>query len=256
MQKDSFRELVDIMQTLRGDSGCAWDKKQTHTSLRQYLLEETYEVLETIDQNDLVALKNELGDILLQVVFHAQIASENDNFDIDDVIAAISKKLIDRHPNVFGDQIIKTAEEQVGNWERLKRQEGRDSAISGVPRELPALQRALRIQQKASHVGFDWSSVENVWDKVHEEITELQEAAASGDQSKIEEELGDVLFSVANLSRFLKVNPEDALRATIEKFIYRFQRVEEEIKARGKNLEDCTLEEMDEVWDEVKRDKD
>ena len=255
MQKDTFRELVDIMETLRGEDGCPWDRKQTHQSLRKYLLEEAYEVLESIDQNDIEALRNELGDLLLQVIFHAQIAKENEHFNIDEVIDAISKKLVDRHPNVFGDQVIMTAEEQIENWERLKRQEGRDSAIEGVPKELPALQRAQRIQQKASHVGFDWTVVDDVWKKVQEEIEELRRVTDDGDQARMEEEFGDVLFSLVNLSRFLKLSPEDALRTTIEKFIRRFQKVEEEIKARGKRLEDCTLQEMDAIWNEAKEEE-
>ena len=256
MPKDSFRELVEIMQTLRGESGCPWDRKQTHKSLRQYLLEETYEVLECIDQNDMEALRQELGDLLLQVVFHGQIASENQDFDIDGIITAISEKLIARHPNVFGEQVIETAEEQVHNWERLKRLEGRDSVIDGVPKQLPSLLRAHRIQQKASHAGFDWPVVDDVWKKLLEEIEELQQVASGADRHRIEEEFGDVLFSLVNLSRFLKVNPEDALRATIEKFNRRFQKVEERIKARGKRLEQCSLEEMDAIWEEVKEEED
>ena len=256
MPKDSFRELVEIMQTLRGESGCPWDRKQTHKSLRQYLLEETYEVLECIDQNDMEALRQELGDLLLQVVFHGQIASENQDFDIDGIIRAISEKLIARHPNVFGEQVIETAEEQVHNWERLKRLEGRDSVIDGVPKQLPSLLRAHRIQQKASHAGFDWPVVDDVWKKLLEEIEELQQVASGADRHRIEEEFGDVLFSLVNLSRFLKVNPEDALRATIEKFNRRFQKVEERIKAKGKRLEQCSLEEMDAIWEAVKEEED
>lgn len=255
MPKTHFEELTGIMEKLRGEGGCPWDRKQTHQSLRQYLLEEAYEVLETLDRNDMNALKEELGDLLLQVVFHAQIASENDEFDINDVIDSINKKLIFRHPNVFGDVVIKTAEEQTVNWEKLKKEEGRESTISGVPRELPALLRAHRIQAKAATVGFDWSEIKDVWEKVDEEMEELREATRLKDQQKIDEEMGDLLFSLVNLSRFLHTNPEDALRQTIEKFNDRFQKVEAELKKRGKTPDEATLREMDEIWEEIKKER-
>lgn len=248
-----FDELVEIMEKLRGENGCPWDKKQTHQTLRQYLLEETYEVLESIDQDDLPALKEELGDLLLQIVFHAQIAREANQFDIDDVIKSIRDKLIYRHPNVFGDVEIKTAEEQTINWEKLKKKEGRTSVIAGVPDELPSLLKAHRIQAKAATVGFDWTEIADVWKKVHEELDELKEAAALKDKKKIEEEFGDLLFSLVNLSRFLKVNPEDSLRQTIAKFSRRFKRVESELKKQGTSPHDSTLAEMDEIWDRIKR---
>jgi tetrapyrrole methylase family protein / MazG family protein len=250
-----FEELVEIMTKLRAEDGCPWDKQQTHQTLRQYLLEETYEVLESIDQNDLPALKEELGDLLLQVVFHAQIANETNKFDINDVIESIRTKLINRHPNVFGDVIIKTAEEQTINWEKLKKKEGRTSIIEGVPNELPALLKAHRIQAKASTVGFDWTEIKDVWGKVHEELNELKEATSQKNQKHIEEEFGDLLFSLVNLSRFLKVNPEDSLRLTINKFSNRFKKVEKELKKRGKTPHDSTLEEMDAIWDQVKKEE-
>jgi len=254
MSNQPFTELVEIMEKLRRQDGCPWDKEQTHQSLRQFLLEETYEVLESIDQNDLLALKEELGDLLLQVVFHAQIASETDQFNIIDVINSINDKLISRHPNVFGDTVIKTAEEQTINWERLKKDEGRESIIEGVPKNLPSLLRAHRIQSKAATVGFDWSDINDVWEKVNEEFSELKEAISQKNQIKIEEEFGDLLFSLVNISRFLKVNPEDSLRLTIEKFIQRFQKIEKELKNRGKSPEESTLEEMDEIWEKAKKD--
>ncbi len=250
-----FEKLIGIMEKLRSDGGCPWDRKQTHRSLRQYLLEETYEVLETLDKNDVSALKEELGDLLLQVVFHAQIASENHEFDINDVMNSINKKLIFRHPNVFGDVEIKTAEEQTVNWEKLKKKEGRGSTISGVPKELPALLRAHRIQAKVATVGFDWSEIKDVWAKVDEEMAELKEATQLKDQQKIDEEMGDLLFSLVNLSRFLHTNPEDALRQTIEKFNDRFQKVETELKKRGKNPDESTLKEMDEIWEDIKKER-
>jgi len=253
---DPFRQLVAIMAVLRSPEGCPWDRKQTHQSLRQFLLEETFETLECLDQNDLQNLKEELGDLLLQIVFHAQIAAEEKAFTIDDVIRSINEKLIRRHPNVFGETRIETPEEQSRNWERLKREEGRASVLSGVPKYLPALLRAYRIQAKASHVGFDWQDVKDVWKKVEEELRELKEnIERNHSKPDIEEEFGDLLFALVNLSRFIGVNPEDALRATIEKFIRRFQRIEEELARKGKTPEQSSLEEMDAIWNRVKNEE-
>lgn len=253
MAGKAFDRLVSIMNRLRQPDGCPWDQEQTHRSLRQYLLEETYEVLETLDNEDFPELKEELGDLLLQVVFHAQLAKEEGVFTIEDVIEGINEKLIRRHPNVFGDAVINTAEEQTRNWELLKKKEGRSSAIQGVPKELSALMRAWRIQQKAAQVGFDWDDIADVWAKVEEELSELKEAARSGNPDEIEDELGDVLFALVNLSRFLKLNPEDALRRTIQKFRTRFQEVEQELKSRGKSPEESNLKEMDEIWNLIKK---
>lgn len=252
MDKDKFRELVQVMDKLRSANGCPWDKEQTHKSLRQYLLEETYEVLESIDQNDPNSLKEELGDLLLQVVFHAQIADESQQFNVDDVIDSIVDKLIRRHPNVFGDQKIDTAEEQKQNWEKIKRNEGRKSVIGGVPKQLPSLLRAIRIQEKVAHVGFDWTLIDDVWTKFEEEISELHQAISNKNQDEIEEEMGDLLFTLVNISKFLKINPEDALRGTIEKFIYRFQKLEQRIESQNKNIEECSLAEMDDIWNQIK----
>ncbi|MBN2356848.1 nucleoside triphosphate pyrophosphohydrolase [candidate division KSB1 bacterium] len=246
--------LVEIMALLRSEAGCPWDREQTHESLRQHLLEEAYEVIEAIDQGRYEDLAGELGDLLLQVVFHAQIASEAGLFTMDDVIASINAKLVRRHPHVFGDAVIKTADEQTVHWEQSKmRKEGKKSAIDGVPRELPALVRAYRIQNKAAAVGFDWPDAAPVWDKIREEIDELKHAVEEASAEKIEDELGDMLFSVVNISRFLKTNPEDALRRTIEKFTRRFKQVEAVFATKGRTLSDATLEEMDAVWEEVKK---
>ncbi|GBD93314.1 nucleoside triphosphate pyrophosphohydrolase/pyrophosphatase MazG [bacterium BMS3Abin05] len=253
MAGKAFDRLVSIMNRLRQPDGCPWDQEQTHRSLRRYLLEETYEVLETLDNEDFSELKEELGDLLLQVVFHAQLAKEEGVFTIEDVIEGINAKLIRRHPNVFGDAVIDTAEEQTRNWELLKKEEGRSSAIQGVPKELPALLRAWRIQQKAAQVGFDWDDIADVWAKVEEELNELKEASQSGNPDEIEAEFGDALFALVNLSRFLKLNPEDALRRTIRKFRTRFQKVEQELKSRGKSPEDSNLKEMDEIWNLIKK---
>ena len=240
------------MAKLRGPGGCPWDREQTHASLKKYLLEEAYEVLESIDEEDQDALKEELGDLILQSVFHAQIAYENGQFTIWDVLDQINTKLIRRHPHVFGDVKINTAEEQKIHWEKIKRTEGKKSVIDGVPKESPSLLRAHRIQQKAATVGFDWDHRDQVWDKVHEEILELKEAVEEKNQEAVEEEFGDLLFSLVNLSRFLKVHPEDALRLATEKFIHRFQAVETRFESENRDLRKATLEEMDAVWNEVK----
>jgi len=251
---DKFSRLVEIMAILRSENGCPWDREQNHQSLRQHLLEEAYEVIETIDEGQLEKLPEELGDLLLQVVFHAQMAFEKGLFTITDVIDSINQKLIRRHPHVFGDVQINSAAEQIVHWEQSKlKKEGKISAIDGVPKELPALLRAYRIQNKAATVGFDWPSIHPVWDKFAEEMQELKEAVESGQADRIEDELGDLLFTLVNLSRFLKANPEDALRRTIEKFVRRFHQVEEEFGRRQQTLMDVTLEEMDAVWDSIKR---
>ena len=252
---DRFEKLVNIMRELRGENGCPWDREQTHKSLRQYLLEEAFEVLECLDEDNLDDLPAELGDLLLQIVFHAQIGHENNTFTIDDVLDNIIRKLIDRHPHVFGEEYVETAEEQSKLWERIKRKEGKESILGGVPKALSALLRAYRLQQKAAAVGFDWPDIAPVWDKVREEMQELQEAVKSGDQREIAKEYGDLLFAMVNLGRFLNVNPEDALRQTIEKFIYRFQKIEKHYRQQGRDLREVPLEEMDEIWEAAKQDK-
>ena len=247
-----FDEFVDLVKRLRKD--CPWDRIQTHLSLRRCLLEETYEVLESIDKGEMNELKKELGDLLLQVVFHANIAEENNDFTLSEIISTETKKLIDRHPHVFGDVKVKDSDEVKINWERLKKNEGRNSVIDGIPEELPALLKAYRIQEKASKVGFDWKDDKPVLDKIQEEINELMENVNSGKPEKdIEDEFGDVLFSIVNYSRFLKINPEDALRKTINKFKKRFQNIEDYAKDNGKALEKMTLEEMDEIWNKSKQ---
>ncbi|RME01427.1 MAG: nucleoside triphosphate pyrophosphohydrolase [Calditrichaeota bacterium] len=249
---EKFEKLLRIMQQLRGENGCPWDKEQTHQSLRQYLLEETYEVLECLDDNNLKELPKELGDLLLQIVFHAQIGREEGSFSIDDVLDAIIQKLIDRHPHVFGDKVIKTAKEQEKHWERLKKNEGKKSVLDGVPRELSGLLRAYRLQQKAASVGFDWDQIEQVWEKLHEEIEELRHALQAGKIKNIEDEFGDLLFALVNISRFLNVNPEDALRGSIEKFIRRFRKIEAHFQKQHRELHQVSLEEMDAVWEQAK----
>ena len=249
---NKFEALVDIMRRLRAPDGCPWDREQTHQSLRPYLLEETYEVLESLDEEDKSALSEELGDLLLQIVFHAQIASEREDFAIEDVIDAISQKLIRRHPNVFGDVVINSAEEQSSNWEKLKKDEGKTSVLDGVPNALSALLRAWRIQQKASAGGFDWPDVGPVWKKIHEEIDELQIAVRSDQSALTEDEFGDLLFSLVNLSRFMKINPEDALRKATNKFISRFKKVETEYANQKRDMSKASIEELTIVWERVK----
>ena len=254
---DRFGELVQIMARLRGENGCPWDREQTHASIKPYLLEETYEVLESIDENDPAKLEEELGDLALQVVFHAQMADEAGLFTIADVLRGINEKLRRRHPHIFGDVKADTAQEVLFNWEQIKKLErekaqGRASLLDGVPRELPALLRAHRLQEKASRVGFDWNEARQVFQKVEEELAELRAAMESEQPDRMEAELGDLLFSLVNLGRFIAVNPEDALRKTIARFIARFQYIEEELAKRGTAPGQVTLEEMDALWAEAK----
>lgn len=252
-----FEDLVEIMARLRAENGCPWDREQTPESIKPYLVEETYEVLEAIDEQDPVKLKEELGDLLLQVVFHAQMAEEAGAFTIGEVLAAINDKLTRRHPHVFGDVKAETAQEVLFNWEQIKQSErrkarGQASLLDGVPRELPALLRAHRLQEKASRVGFDWREAQEVLRKVEEELAELRAAMEGQAAEKMEAELGDLLFALVNLSRFLAVNPEEALRKTIARFIGRFRYIEEALARRGRSLRQATLEEMDALWAEAK----
>jgi XTP/dITP diphosphohydrolase len=231
---------------------CPWDKKQTMQSLRHLTIEETYELGDAILDNDLNEVKMELGDVLLHIIFYAKIGSETDDFDIADVANAICDKLINRHPHIYGDVKVADAEEVKRNWEQIKLKEGKNSVLEGVPRSLPALVKANRIQDKVAGVGFDWEKPEQVFEKVQEELGELQVEVASGDVDKIESEFGDVLFSMINYARFLGVNPENALERTNKKFIKRFQYLEKNAKQMGKDLQDMTLKEMDVFWNEAK----
>lgn len=247
-----FLQFLEIVRRVRTE--CPWDREQTHQSIRHSLIEEAYEVVESIDNNNLQELKEELGDLLLHVVLHAVIAEEKKAFAIDDVINAVSDKLVRRHPHVFGGKMnAGTPHEVKTNWERIKLDEGRESVVDGVPKELPALLRALRIQEKASKVGFDWKNKDDVWKKIEEEIREFKSAEASNDAVAIEEELGDYLFALVNYARFLNVNPEFALNRSTEKFIHRFKNIERELKERGRDVGSSTLEEMDSLWDSHKR---
>ncbi len=250
-EKERFDELWRVMQRLRKE--CPWDKEQTHDSIKAATLEETYEAIEAIDNKDYDALRDELGDMLLHIVFHSVIAEEKNEFKLTEVIDGITQKLIRRHPHIFGDVKVKDSKEIEKNWEAIKLQEGKKSLLEGVPKSLSSLLRAYRIQEKASKIGFDWEKKEDVWEKVEEELNEFKEADQSGDKERTEEELGDLLFSLVNYSRFLKINPENALRRANDKFIKRFSYVEEKINSSGNNLVDATLEEMDKFWEESKK---
>ncbi|MBT4483920.1 MAG: nucleoside triphosphate pyrophosphohydrolase [Candidatus Latescibacteria bacterium] len=253
----SFDELITIIKILQAPGGCPWDREQTHKSLKPYFLEEVYEALEAIDSGSDDHLAEELGDVMLQVVFHAEIASREGRFDIEDVTKGIVDKLKRRHPHVFADATVENSKEVLRNWEAIKRREKREkkkggSVLDGLPKGLPALIKARRIQEKVSRVGFDWERTEEVMLKVEEELRELKEARDNNDPAAVEEELGDLLFAVANLARFVSVCPEDALRKTIDKFQRRFMYIERELPKRGKKLGETSLEEMDELWEEIK----
>ena len=250
-QLQAFDRLLTIMDELR--EKCPWDKKQTIETLRHLTIEETYELGDAILDNNLVEVKKELGDLLLHIVFYAKIGSETKDFDIADVCNEICDKLIHRHPHIYGDVVVKDEEEVKQNWEKLKLKEGKTSVLEGVPKSLPALVKASRIQEKARGVGFDWDEPQQVWDKVQEELSELQVEIKAGNQDNIEAEFGDVIFSMINYARFLNVNPEDALERTNKKFIKRFQYLESKAGELSKPLMDMTLAEMDVFWNEAKK---
>lgn len=248
---DAFLRLVNIMSELR--EKCPWDKKQTIQSLRQMTIEETYELADAITEENWKGIKEELGDMLLHIVFYAKIGSEQKQFELDEVINGICEKLIARHPHVYGDVQVADADEVKLNWEKLKLKEGKKSVIGGVPQSLPATVKAMRLQEKAKQVGFEWDNKEQVWEKVEEEIGELKEAIISGNQAKTEEEFGDVVFSLINYARFLQVDAENALEKTNKKFIHRFTQMEQQALQSGKNLNDMTLQEMDAIWNIIKQ---
>lgn len=249
-QLAAFNRLLDIMDELR--EKCPWDKKQTLESLRHLTIEETYELADAILENDLQEIKKELGDVLLHLVFYAKIASEKKAFDIGDVANTISDKLISRHPHIYGDLTVENEEDVKRNWEQLKLKEGKKSVLEGVPKNLPAVVKASRIQEKVAGVGFDWEKPEQVWEKVQEELGELNEEIKKGNKESTEKEFGDVLFSMINYARFIDVNPENALEKTNKKFINRFQFLENAAKKEGKNLSEMTLTEMDVHWEKSK----
>lgn len=250
-QLKAFGRLLDIMEELR--EKCPWDRKQTMETLRPLTIEETYELADAILDNDLTEVRKELGDILLHMVFYAKIGSEKGAFDIADVLNGICEKLISRHPHIYGDVEVSGEEEVKANWEKLKLKEGKKSVLEGVPNSLPAVIKATRVQEKVRGVGFDWEETHQVWDKVHEELEELKTEVNNEDQDKTEAEFGDFLFSVINLSRFLKLDAESALERTNKKFIKRFSYLEAKANEMKRSLSDMSLAEMDEIWEEAKK---
>ncbi|MCM8537399.1 MAG: nucleoside triphosphate pyrophosphohydrolase [Lentisphaeraceae bacterium] len=253
--KDWVQELVGIMAKLRAPDGCPWDREQDHKSLKPYLIEEASEVLDAIDEEDMELLEEELGDVLMNVVFHAQLATEKDIFNFQDVAKNISEKMIRRHPHVFADSDASSSEDVERQWEEIKKQEKqeRTSILDGIPRSMPGLMRAHKIQKKVAKVGFDWPNEEGPLDKIDEETTELKEALESGDQAHIKEEFGDLLFSLVNLARHLGFDANEALTESNDKFTNRFKKLEVHCKQESMNLDEMTLEEMDAVWDKVKK---
>lgn len=249
-REHNFDSLLKIMDELR--EKCPWDKKQTIHTLRQQTIEELYELTDDVTEENWKGMCEELGDLLLHVIFYAKIGEEQDQFNINDVIDGICKKLIARHPHIYGNVKADTEEEVKRNWEKLKLKEGKSSVLSGVPKALPALVKAIRLQEKAKQVGFEWENPKQVWDKVEEETEELQEAIRLHDRENMEEELGDLLFSIVNYSRFLHIDAENALERTNKKFIYRFQKMEEEAKKSGTSLSELNLMEMDALWTKIK----
>ena len=256
--KDSYdvRDLVEIMRILRAPGGCPWDAEQTHESIKKNLIEETYEVIEAINKNDKELLCEELGDLLMQVVFHAQMENESGEFDFDAVSDGVCKKLIERHPHVFGEVSISGVDDVLTNWDAIKRkskgQKSTTESMLSVPRELPALMRATKLQKKAADVGFDWDDVSGALDKLEEEISELRQAIDNKDSANISEELGDVLFSAVNVSRFVKTDAEEALTASSDKFLSRFTEVEKLAKERNIDMKSVGIDELDKLWDEAK----
>ena len=256
---DLFARLVKIMERLRGKDGCPWDREQTHESLKPFLVEEAYEVLEAMESHESEKLKEEMGDLLFQIIFHVQISTEQEEFTMEQLLEKITEKMIRRHPHVFSDAQMANAQEVLFNWEVIKRQEkgGRkiDSALDGIPRDLPALLRAHRLQDRASRLGFDWRDLGGAYLKFEEEIDEFKSALEEGDRRRIEEELGDLLFSLVNIARFIEMNPEESLRKAIGRFTQRFQHIERRLQEQGQEMGETDLEEMERLWQEAKAEK-
>ncbi|MCX5779648.1 MAG: nucleoside triphosphate pyrophosphohydrolase [Firmicutes bacterium] len=247
---EALEELIAIQQRLLGEGGCPWDREQTHQSLVRYLIEETYEVIEAINEGDMHKLREELGDLLLQIVFHAALAEDQGQFDFADLTGTVSQKMVARHPHVFGTMQLDTSEDVLDNWEDFKRQEGKKYLLQGIPRSLPALLRAEKIQEKISRVGFDWPSIHGAQEKLQEELAELEQASTP---TEIQDELGDVLFAVVNVARFKQVGAEQALQQTNDKVTRRFNYLEQRVQESGRSFAELSLEEMDALWDEAKR---
>lgn len=247
----NFEDLVELVAILRKE--CPWDRKQTHYSIKDNLIEEAYEAIEALDEGNFDEFKKELGDLLLHVVFHSNIASETDTFEIGEVIYTLMEKLIRRHPHVFGEEVVNGESQVAENWENIKLKEGKKSTLDGLPAHLPALIRAQRMQEKAANVGFDWPEWQQAWEKLDEELIEFKETLEKKDEEKSAQEFGDVLFSLVNVARFFELTAEDSLRKTNRKFEKRFRYIEERLKSEGKNLKEATLQEMDELWEQSKQ---
>ena len=252
----AFKKLTEIVDTLMGENGCPWDKVQTRESLKPYLVEEAYETLEALDNNNPEEIKEELGDLLYQVLFHAKISENKNEFNITDVVESISHKMVHRHPHVFKEENLETPEEVVTQWEEIKSKEkgkaNRESVLDGIPRYLPGLLRAQKLQKKAAKQGFDWDKIDDVFDKLDEEVAEFKEAVLSGKEKDMTSELGDIIFVLVNIAKFKKIDAEEALRATNNKFIKRFQYIEAEVTKRGKTLKETSLEELEKYWQKAK----
>jgi tetrapyrrole methylase family protein/MazG family protein len=255
-EAEAFRKLIEIVDTLMGENGCPWDRVQTRETLKPYLIEETYEALEALDTNDPERIKDELGDLLYQILFHAKISSLSGEFNIRDVIDNLREKMVRRHPHVFSQGKLHTPDQVVHQWEEIKKKEkshtSHESALSGIPKHLPSLSRAQKLQKKAAKHGFDWSQVSAVFDKLDEEIAEFKEAVLKGEETDIQGELGDILFVLVNIAKFKKIDAEEALRATNNKFVKRFQYIEREVAKTGKSLKETSIEEMERYWQEAK----
>ena len=252
----AFKKLTEIVDTLMGENGCPWDKVQTRESLKPYLVEAAYETLEALDNNNPEEIKEELGDLLYQVLFHAKISENKNEFNITDVVESISHKMVHRHPHVFKEENLETPEEVVTQWEEIKSKEkgkaNRESVLDGIPPHLPGLLRAQKLQKKAAKQGFDWDKIDDVFDKLDEEVAEFKEAVLSGKETDMTSELGDIIFVLVNIAKFKKIDAEEALRATNNKFIKRFQYIEAEVTKRGKTLKETSLEELEKYWQEAK----
>ncbi len=254
---ESFRKLIEIVDTLMGENGCPWDNVQTRESLKPYLVEETYEVLEALDTNDPDQIKDELGDLLYQILFHSKISSKNNEFDIKDVLDNLKEKMVRRHPHVFKEGQINTPDQVIERWEEIKKEEkthsNHPSILDSVPKQLPSLLRAQKLQKKAAKEGFDWDEISDVFDKLDEEISEFKSAVLEGKGTDIQSELGDILFVLVNIAKFKKIDAEEALRSTNNKFIKRFQYIEQEVAKQGKTLKETSLEDMERHWQNAKK---
>jgi len=254
---ESFRKLIEIVDTLMGENGCPWDNVQTRESLKPYLVEETYEVLEALDTNDPDQIKDELGDLLYQILFHSKISSKNNEFDIKDVLNNLKEKMVRRHPHVFKEGQVNTPDQVIERWEEIKKEEkthsNHPSILDSVPKQLPSLLRAQKLQKKAAKEGFDWDEISDVFDKLDEEISEFKSAVLEGKGTDIQSELGDILFVLVNIAKFKKIDAEEALRSTNNKFIKRFQYIEKEVAKQGKTLKETSLEDMERHWQNAKK---